>query len=297
MAEVALLGTGRMGAAMARRVAQAGHRVTVWNRTAGKAQALAESLSGTVADTPADAVRGSDVVLSVLADGAATRTVLLDATVLAAVAPGSVVCDLATSGVATARDLAAALARAGARFVDAPVSGSVPSVEAGTLLVMAGGDEAAIEAARAVLSAFARRILRVGESGAGQAMKLAVNLVVCDLNAALSEALVLAENAGIARESAYDVLLESVVAAPFVKYKRAAFLDEGAPVAMSLDLVSKDMRLITDLARALEVPVAVTEAARRAVDEACAAGIGSSDMAELSRFLGRPGSTAALDES
>jgi len=297
MAEVALLGTGRMGAAMARRVADAGHQVTVWNRTAGRAQALAESLSGTVADTPADAVRGSDVVLSVLADGDATRTVLLDARVLAALTPGSVVCDLATSGVATARDVAAGVARAGARFVDAPVSGSVPSVEAGTLLVMAGGDEAAIEAARTVLSTFARRILRVGEPGAGQAMKLAVNLVVCDLNAALSEALVLAENAGIARESAYDVLLESVVAAPFVQYKRAAFLDERAPVAMSLDLVSKDMRLITDLARALEVPVAVTEAARRAVDEACAAGIGSSDMAQLSRFLGRPGSAAALDES
>jgi 3-hydroxyisobutyrate dehydrogenase-like beta-hydroxyacid dehydrogenase len=285
-----------MGAAMARRVAAAGHRLTLWNRTAATARALAESLAVAVADTPADAVRDRDVVLCVLADGPSTRTVLLDAEVLAALAPAAVVCDLGTSGVATARELAEGLTRAGARFVDAPVSGSVPAVAAGTLLVMAGADDASVEAARDVLSAFARCILRVGGPGAGQAMKLAVNLVVHDLNAALSEALVLAESAGITRESAYDVLQESVAAAPFVSYKRDAFLDPDAPVAMSLDLVSKDMRLITDLAGALAVPVAVTEAARRAVDEACAAGIGSSDMAQLSRFLGRRGGTPAVGQ-
>ncbi len=296
MADVALLGTGRMGAAMARRVAQAGRRVTVWNRTGEKARGLATSSPVSVAETPADAVRGRDVVLCMLADGAVTRTVLLDAEVLAVLAPSCVVCDLGTSGVAAARELDAGVRRAGARFVDAPVSGSVSTVEAGSLLVMAGGDDAAIETARTVLSAFARRVLRVGEPGAGQAMKLAVNLVVHDLNAALSEALVLAENAGITRESAYDVLQESVVAAPFVNYKRAAFLDRTTPVAMSLDLVSKDMRLITDLARQLGVPATVTEAARRAVDEACAAGIGSSDMAQLGQFLARRGQTGPVDQ-
>ena len=284
-----------MGVAMAARVVQAGHRLTLWNRTAATARALGDALAVAVADSPADAVRGADVVLCVLADGAATRTVLLDAEVLAALRPGSVVCDLGTSGVATARELAEGLERAGVQFVDAPVSGSVPAVVAGTLLVMAGGDDASIEAARPVLSAFARRIQRVGEPGAGQAMKLAVNLVVHDLNAALSEALVLAERAGITRENAYDVLQESVVAAPFVNYKRAAFLDPQTPVAMSLDLVSKDLRLITDLAAALAVPVAVTEAARRAVDEACAAGIGSSDMAQLSRFLRRTDTTGVAE--
>jgi 3-hydroxyisobutyrate dehydrogenase-like beta-hydroxyacid dehydrogenase len=153
---------------------------------------------------------------------------LLDADVLAALAPGTVVCDLGTSGVAAARELTAGVESAGARFIDAPVSGSVPSVEAGTLLVMAGGDESAIEAACDVLMTFARRVVRVGDPGAGQAMKLAVNLVVHDLNSALAEALVLAEKAGITRESADDVLKDSVVGAPFVSYKRAAFLDENA---------------------------------------------------------------------
>jgi 3-hydroxyisobutyrate dehydrogenase-like beta-hydroxyacid dehydrogenase len=124
----------------------------------------------------------------------------------------------------------------------------------------------------------------VGEVSAGQAMKLAVNLVVHDLNAALAEALVLAENVGIAREDAYDVLADSVVAAPFVGYKRAAFLDPDTPVAMSLDLVRKDLRLIAELAADVGVAIEVTTAAEAVVEAACEAGHGSEDMAALSRF-------------
>ena len=285
MAEVAVLGAGRMGSAMARRVAGAGHGLTVWNRTEAAARALSASVPGArVAGTAAEAVRGCDVVLSVLADGAATCAVLLDTDVVSALPRGGVVCDLATSGVAAAGALGAGLAEAGVPFVDAPVSGSVPAVEAGTLLVMAGGDPAAIAAAEPILAAFARRVVRVGEVSAGQAMKLAVNLVVHDLNAALAEALVLAENAGIAREDAYDVLADSVVAAPFVGYKRAAFLDPDTPVAMSLDLVRKDLRLIAELAADVGVAIEVTTAAEAVVEAACEAGHGSEDMAALSRF-------------
>jgi 3-hydroxyisobutyrate dehydrogenase len=291
VAEVAVLGTGRMGAAMARRVALAGHSVRVWNRTPAAARAAIEALpegSAIVADGAAAAVRGAGVVLSMLADGDVTRAVLLDTELLGALGRGTVVCDLATSGVAAAKELAAGLAAAGARFVDAPVSGSVPSVEAGTLLVMAAGTPAAIEAARTVLESFARTVLRVGDPGSGQAMKLAVNLVVHNLNAAVSEALVLAERAGISRQSAYDVLQASVVGAPFVQYKRAAFLDPATPVAMSLDLVLKDLSLITALAAELDVPSQVTGSARAWVRAACEAGLGAADMSALSRFGGGP---------
>lgn len=287
MTEVAVLGTGRMGAAMALRVAAAGHRVTVWNRTAAAAQAVVDRSprgAARAAGTVAEAVQGCAVVLSVLADGEVTCALLLDSEVTRALPEGTVVCDLATSGVPAARRLGAGLSAAGAGFVDAPVSGSVPAVEAGTLLVMAGGEASAIDAVRPVLEAFARRVVRVGDVGAGQAMKLTVNLVVHDLNAALSEALQLAESAGITREDAYDVLQDSVVAAPYVVYKRQAFLDSGSPVAMSLDLVRKDLRLVADLATALDVPTEVTAAARAAVEAACDAGLGSHDMAALSRF-------------
>jgi 3-hydroxyisobutyrate dehydrogenase-like beta-hydroxyacid dehydrogenase len=294
MVDVAILGTGRMGAAMARRVAAAGHDLTLWNRTASSARTVLDSLpagSARVAATAADAVAGRSVVLSMLADGAATRGVLLDRSVLAALDSGAVVCDLATSGVASARALHGGLAQAAIGFVDAPVSGSVPAVNAGTLLVMASGAADAIAAVEPVLLAFARKVLRVGDAGAGQAMKLAVNLVVHVLNAAISEALILAERAGIPRDRAYDVLQDSVVAAPFVAYKRAAFLDPDTPVAMSLDLVLKDLRLITEFADELGVTASVTEAVRAAVAAACAAGSGPQDMAALSRFATtRPGS-------
>jgi 3-hydroxyisobutyrate dehydrogenase-like beta-hydroxyacid dehydrogenase len=274
-----------MGSAMARRVAGAGHGLTVWNRTGAAADALASSVPGArAAGTAAEAVRGCDVVLSMLADGAATCAVLLDNDVLGALPRGGVVCDLATSGVAAARQLGAVLAEAGVPFVDAPVSGSVPAVEAGSLLVMAGGDPAAIAVAEPVLAAFASRVVRVGDVAAGQAMKLAVNLVVHDLNAALSEALILAEHAGITRETAYDVFADSVVAAPYVKYKRPAFLDPATPVAMSLDLVRKDLRLIAELAAGVGLALTVTTAAEVVVDAACEAGHGSEDMAALSRF-------------
>jgi 3-hydroxyisobutyrate dehydrogenase-like beta-hydroxyacid dehydrogenase len=288
VAEVAVLGTGRMGAAMAHRVADAGHRLTVWNRSPAAALAVAHALPHAAVDvarTAADAVRDREVVLSVLADGAVTCAVLLDSDVSNAWSRDVVVCDLATSGVAAALALADGLATHGVPVVDAPVSGSVPAVEAGTLLVMAGGDPSAISLVTPVLSAFARRVVRVGSAGAGQAMKLAVNLVVHDLNAALAEALVLAENAGITREAAYDVLADSVVAAPYVAYKRAAFLDPATPVAMSLDLVRKDLRLVGELAASVAVPTAVTDAAAAMVDAACEAGHGAEDMAALSRFL------------
>ncbi len=287
MAEVTVLGLGRMGAALARRLHGAGHDVTVWNRSPAAVDALSAHLDAVrVAADPAEAVRGAAVVISMLADGPATRAVLLDSHVLATLGPGTVVCDLATSGVEVARELAAQITPTGAGFLDAPVSGSVPAVESGTLLIMAAGRTRDLESARAVLSDVADRIVLLGEAGAGQAMKLCVNLVVHDLNAALSEALQLAESSGITRESAYDVLEQSVVAAPFVRYKRAAFLDAGAPVAMSLDLVSKDLGLILSAARERGVGAEVTQAAGAAVARACADGMGSADMAALSRHRG-----------
>jgi 3-hydroxyisobutyrate dehydrogenase len=291
MAEVAVLGTGRMGAAMTRRLVAAGHAVTVWNRTAATARAAVADLppgSADVAATAADAVAGRPVVLSMLADGTATCAVVLDGSVIDRLLPGAVVCDLATSGVPAATALARGLRAAGVGFVDAPVSGSVPAVDAGTLLVMAGGDGDAIDAVRPVLEAFARSVVRVGDTGTGQAMKLAVNLVVHTLNAALCEALVLAEASGIARESAYDVLADSVVGAPFLTYKRPAFLDPDVPVAMSLDLVLKDLALIAAQAQAGEVGVTMpaSAAAQASVAAACADGFGGQDMAALSRFPG-----------
>jgi 3-hydroxyisobutyrate dehydrogenase-like beta-hydroxyacid dehydrogenase len=284
-----------MGAAMVRRLVAAGHSVVAWNRSPGAVSALVDEAGSDhvrAASSPADAVAGAEVVLTMLADGDVTRAVLLDTSVLGALAPGTVVVDLGTSGVASAETLGRELSAAGVRFLDAPVSGSVPAVMAGTLLVMASGDADAVEAAEPVLSAFARTVLRVGDVGAGQVMKLAVNLVVHDLNAAVSEALRLAENSSVSREDAYSVLQQSVVGAPFVQYKRPAFLDPETPVAMSLALVEKDLRLITEHARAQGEPAPVTEEALASVRRAVEAGMGHRDMADLSRLAAAPGEGA-----
>lgn len=284
MADVAVLGTGRMGAAAAGRLAAKGHRVTVWNRTPGPARTLAQKSDGRIswAERPDQAVRNCRVVIAMLADGSAVRSVLLEQRVLQSLSSDTVVCDLSTSGPVAATEVGREYASQQRLFLDAPVSGSVAAVAAGQLLVMASGPDSARAAAQSVLADLARDIVVVGvEAGAGQVMKLAVNLVVHDLNVALSESLLLAERAGITRVSAYDVLMRSVVAAPYVHYKQQAFLDPGAPVAMSLDLVAKDLGLIIDLAQRHGLSPTVTHAALAVVRAACAAGRGALDMARL----------------
>jgi 3-hydroxyisobutyrate dehydrogenase len=288
VADVAVLGTGRMGSAMVRRLAEAGHRVTIWNRTRAAADTLAASIADpdvVVAESPAHAVATADFVLVMLASGVISEAVLLADDVVAAIRPNAIVCDLGTSGVSAAHNVSAALAAAGKRFVDAPVSGSVPTVAAGQLLIMASGDPDDIAQLTPILEAFAKLVVRVGAAGSGQAMKLAVNLVVHQLNAAVSEALVLATRAGIHANAAYDVFQASVIGAPFLQYKRAAFLSEGTPVAMSLDLTAKDLGLIAGFADSLSLPAVATRAVRSEVEAACNAGFGSRDMADLFRFL------------
>jgi 3-hydroxyisobutyrate dehydrogenase len=285
VAEVALLGTGRMGSAMARRFAGAGHSVRLWNRTAEAAARLADELGARPCDGLKEAVSGAHVVISMLANGNATADVLLDEHVIGSLDRESVVCDMSTSGVDVARRIADAYAAAGCRFLDAPVSGSVTTVETGDLLVMASGDQAALLMVDPVLSAIAKHVIYLGEAGTGQAMKLSVNLVVHTLNAAVSEALAMASAAGVTTDAAYDVFENSVVAAPFVHYKRRAFLDPETPVAMSLRLTAKDLGLITSFAQAHGVSVPAAEAVRRSVDAACAAGLEQHDMAALFRHL------------
>jgi 3-hydroxyisobutyrate dehydrogenase-like beta-hydroxyacid dehydrogenase len=274
-----------MGAAMARKLVGAGHEVTVWNRTEAAARELAAEI-GARADTAAwSAVANADVVISMLATGEATEAVLLDERVRAALRRGTVVVDMATSGVSTARTLDAELSAQGVLFVDAPVSGSVPTIEAGQLLVMASGSDEGVTRVAPVLEAFAKRVAYLGGAGSGQAMKLAVNLVVHTLNSGVAEALALTSSAGVDPSDAYDIFLDSVVAAPFLNYKRSAFLDPQTPVAMSLALTAKDLRLITEFMSAQGVPGPVGGAVRDEVEAACEAGFAEEDMAGLARFL------------
>jgi 3-hydroxyisobutyrate dehydrogenase-like beta-hydroxyacid dehydrogenase len=285
---VAVVGTGRMGAAMARRVGAAGHDVTLYNRTPQTAARLADEIGAGAVDRARDAaVLGEVIIVSLADDDAVRATYEGDDGLLAGLSPGAVVCDTSTVDPETPRRLAALAIERGGSVLDTPVSGSVPLIERGELTVLAGGDAEALDRARPVLESFASTIFHLGDVGAGAVMKLVVNSVVHALNAAVSEALVLAEKAGLDRATTYDVLESSAVAAPFVKYKRSAFVDpESSAVAFSLALVAKDYDLIARLADDVGASMQQADTTRSLVAHAIAdADLGDSDMAALATYL------------
>lgn len=280
-----------MGGAMAGRLASTGIDVAVWNRTRQRAEDLAARLGATVLRHPAAAGDHSLVVISLADDDALEQAYLGEDGLVAGLRPGTVVIETSTVDPRTIERLAAPVADAGAFLLDAPVSGSVPAVEAGTLTFMVGGDAQAMALAEPVLAALGARSFHLGGSGTGAAMKLAVNAVVHALNATLSESLVLAEAAGIERSTAYEVLASSVAGAPFLQYKRAAFEEpDAAPTAFSLALVAKDLDLIRTLAARLGTPVPQVETNLQVAREAVAEGDGDRDMSWLAeRFRSRRG--------
>jgi 3-hydroxyisobutyrate dehydrogenase-like beta-hydroxyacid dehydrogenase len=285
--KVALVGTGRMGATMVGTLRRAGAEVVVFNRTRSKAAAVARKTGATVAGSARDAAGGATVVISSLADDAAVQDAYAGPDGLAAgLGPGAVVCETSTVHPRTVHALAPLVAERRAVLLDTPVSGSVQLVERGELTIMAGGDADALERARPVLEVLATRIFHVGELGTGATMKLAVNTIVHGLNLALSEALVLAEKAGVERTAAYEVFAASAIGAPFVQYKRAAYEHpEDTPVAFSLDLVAKDLDLALDLAAQAGATMEQAAANRRVVGAAVAAGLGERDLSALATFL------------
>ncbi|MEI6406615.1 MAG: NAD(P)-dependent oxidoreductase [Actinomycetes bacterium] len=289
MASVAILGVGKMGAAMARELASAGHQVLLWNRTIERALLVSEAIDNpqvSVATTIAEAISGSDFALSLFSNGEITESMLLSDPAIVANSPSDYVfVDMGTSGINVAHSLAGRICAAGRRFVDAPVSGSMATIASHQLLVLASGDESAVELIRPALLSFSKKVSYLGKAGAGQAMKLSINLVVHSLNAALAQALALATSSGIDPALAYDLFEESVIAAPFVKYKRSAFLDASTPVAMRIDTTVKDLGLIFDFARSKEIDSEAIAALQNLYIHACDGGFADQDMASLVRFL------------
>ncbi len=253
---VGFIGLGRMGLPMARCVQRAGFPLTVHNRTRSRALLLGDA-GAEVAESPAEVAGASDVVITMLSDATAVFDVVDGPDgAFAGARPGQVVIEMSTIGPDAACELAQRGAPYGVVTLDAPVSGSVPAAEAATLVTVVGGDRDTFEAVRPVLAAMTRAQLWMGGSGAGAAMKLALNGMIAATTEALSEALVIAERSGIDREAAYEALAASAVGSRFVEYKRPAFLDPGdEPVAFTLALMQKDLTLYLALARRLGVPV------------------------------------------
>ena len=282
-AHIGFAGLGRMGTAMAQRLLDDGHRLTVFNRSKERSLPLAER-GAAVAASPRELAEVADVLITMLLDPTAAQAVVAhpETGMLAAGRPGQVIVEMSTIGPEAARELSVLAAGSGVRLLDAPVSGSVPAAQAGTLTTLVGGDEAAYHQVRPVLRSLTARQLYLGPSGSGATMKLALNAVLGVLNEALAEALLMAERSGIRIEDAYDALEASAVAAPYVGYKRAAFLAPGdAPVAFTIEAMAKDLDLALTLADKLGLGLPVVVGARQALACAVASGLGDADLARV----------------
>ena len=240
---VAILGTGKMGGAMARRLNSAGHELTLWNRTRERAEALG---IGKVAATPAEAAEGAEVVISMLTDADAVRAAYLGEGGAVNSARRQVFVEMSTAGPDVAKEVALAVEHAGAQFVAAPVMGSIGAVEAGTLVVLAAGTGEAIERALPVLEALGQ-VRRVSDLGSAASLKLVANSMTAGVTALAAELQSAGTAAGLNPEDVFWVITRI---APGLSARKAGFVEHRyEPVTFALRDALKDVRLATDLYR------------------------------------------------
>jgi 3-hydroxyisobutyrate dehydrogenase-like beta-hydroxyacid dehydrogenase len=282
---VAFLGLGAMGAPMAARLAQAGFLVTAWNRSIDRAEPL-RKLGVTVAASPAEAVRGADVVVTMLSHAAALDAVLRGKSgLLAGLAPGALVIEMSTSGRAAARRTAKRVARVKGRFVDAPVSGTVGPAERGELLAMVGGSARDVRDAGPVLGAMCRRVIHAGEVGQGQALKVLLNGIGAHHFVAFASMLVLGERAGLAREVLVDAFTSGAFASPSYVGKRAKVLARDFTPEFSLALALKDATLNVELQDEVGLRLDVVHAIAGVLTRAVASGLGDEDLYAVEKWF------------
>src|ERR1700736_66020 len=238
---VAILGTGKMGSAMARRLGSAGFELTLWNRTRQRAEAVGV---GKVAPTPAEAVADAEVVISILTDADAVLAAYLGANGAVKGARGQVFVEMSTAGPDVPKELAPAIERAGAQFVEAPVFGSIGAVESGALVIVAAGSEAAVERARPVLQTLGG-VRRVGELDSAASLKLVGNSMLAGTSALAAELLAAGTAAGLNAEDVFWVLNRI---APVLNARKAGFVEhQFEPVTFALKDALKDLPLALDL--------------------------------------------------
>jgi 3-hydroxyisobutyrate dehydrogenase len=273
---VALLGTGTMGAGMARNIAAAGIPLRVWNRTRAKAEPLAEA-GAEVCDHPADAVRGADVVITMLFDVESVESALGEAG--GGLTAGTILLQQSTVGVGGADRLAKLADELDLVYVDAPVLGTKKPAEDGALVVLASGPDSARPALEPVLEAIGSRTLWLGAAGQGTRLKLVANSWVLTVVEGIAESLTLAKALGIPPEQFLDVVRGGAMDAPYVQLKGRAMLDGEFAPAFGLDGAAKDAGLIVEAARAAGADLAVIEAVQQHFARALDAGHGDKDMA------------------
>jgi 3-hydroxyisobutyrate dehydrogenase-like beta-hydroxyacid dehydrogenase len=288
MARLGFVGLGAMGSRLARRLLVAGHHVSGWNRTAAKTRDLVAAGLAPV-KSPRAAAEGAEAVFTMVTDDAALRAVALGAEgVIAGLAPNAVLVEMSTVSPAVVRELAAPVSARGAALLDVPISGSTITVEQGQATFIVGGDVGALERVRPFLLAMGTAVTHVGELGLAKTMKVATNLGLAVQMLAFSEAVLLAEKAGIARERAVEALLKSVVASPMVKYRGPFVLGQMPTDAwFKVAMMQKDLQLALDQGRATAVPLPLTSVTQDWLTAARGLGLGEHDFAVVFDVLAR----------
>lgn len=290
--KIALLGLGLMGSGMAGRLLDAGYPVSIWNRTPGKTQGLADR-GAAVAGSPREAARGANVVISMLADVPVCRDVWLGrGEALVDAAPGTILVESSTVTVEWIEELDRAAKAKGCELVDAPVTGSKAQAASGQLLFLAGGQPSTLDKINPVLKSMGRDVVHVGPVGSGARLKLINNFLSGSQAAALAEALSLIERSGLDIDKALGVLTEGAPGSPLVKLLSGRMTQRQYAPQFLLRLMAKDLRYAVSEADHQDLDLDMGRAALRVFEHAIAAGQGEEDMsAVVEQFRIQAGST------
>lgn len=281
MERLGMIGLGKMGAAMAERLLKSGCRLTVWNRTAARAEPL-KALSATVANGAAELVAASDIVITCVTDEAALQSVF--AMLANADLKGRLFMDISTVTPTTSKAIAANVVARGGRMIDAPMSGTIAPAREGALLGLIGGDASDVARAQPVLSLLCRKFVHLGPLGSGATMKLVMNLPLSIYWASMAEALSIGKAAGLELPVMVDLIADSKAALAALPPKVPVLLGKDVPVNFDIAGMLKDVTIIAEAASALSIPSPVTQAAVAKFAEAVRSGWGEKDCASIVRF-------------
>lgn len=285
---IAVLGLGAMGSRMARRLVEAGHVVTVYNRSAGPAEALAD-LGVTVAPTPRAAAEGAEMVISMLTDDDASRAVWTnpETGALAGLSEGAIAIESSTLTPGWVRQLADAVAGRGGSFIDAPVAGSRPQAEAGQLIYLVGGGDAVVERARPVLGVMGGAMHHVGPVSHGAVLKLVVNALFGIQVAAVAELIGFLEGSGLDAEATIGLLGDTPVMSPAAKGVASLMLAGNFAPMFPIDLVAKDFRYAVAAGSAVEAELPLVQSTGEVFRVAAERGYGGDNIAGVVQLYQR----------
>jgi 3-hydroxyisobutyrate dehydrogenase-like beta-hydroxyacid dehydrogenase len=279
MAKLGFVGLGVMGSEMVLRLLEKGHGVTGYNRTKSKAQRLIDKGMQWAA-SPREVAAASDFTFSMVTNSAALESIVDGADgILAGLSAGKVLIDMSTVSPAFSRSVAAKIREKGADMVDAPVSGSVITLQEGKLSVMVGGRKETFDRVENLLHDIGPKVTYVGDNGLALVMKIAANLSLAVQMLAFSEGVLLAEKSGIPREVAVDVLTNSAIASPMVKYRGPFVLKLPDEAWFNVNMMQKDMLLALELGRSVDVPLPTTAVSNEFLTAARGMGLAKEDFA------------------